>query len=336
MLAVARCRRLPGTEWWRAFRNFELPLWTLYARGGGGATKRAAASWLRGRAPWKAEKPEDLHAYFDAGGNGAAMRVLPHAVYFACDQEPNRLLHDVALDAVATHGHPRAIVGALVYAYAAWLLLRTQETVKFGDLLEHVVRGKKHWSALPTSDNGGGWMAAANQTYDGSAAQVWNKSVAEMSLLLDLVRRGLEQGALANDAEVLERLGCFGPEKGAGTISAAAALYGCARYAAQPTQAVLAMAFARGADTDTLAALSGGLVGSLAGNEWLPAEWTLVQDNIYIRELAHSLATFGSTNTQSESPALMNARDVAEIESSLWNGTNTQRLGPVRGVCSLK
>ena len=38
-------------------------------------------------------------------------------------------------------------------------------------------------------------------------------------------KRGLKEGALANDDQVLEDLGAFSPSKGAGTVSAAAALY---------------------------------------------------------------------------------------------------------------
>lgn len=41
-LAVARSRIHHGPAWWKAFTRIELPLWILYERGGGGATKRAA------------------------------------------------------------------------------------------------------------------------------------------------------------------------------------------------------------------------------------------------------------------------------------------------------
>ena len=39
-LAVARSRTHHGSNWWKAFMQVELPRWTIYERGGGGATKR--------------------------------------------------------------------------------------------------------------------------------------------------------------------------------------------------------------------------------------------------------------------------------------------------------
>ena len=88
-LAVARSRTSHGSAWWNAFTRAELPLWTLYERGGGGATKRAANEWASGRAPWKSHRHDSVRQYFAAGGNGVAMRVLPHALFLA-DRKPPR------------------------------------------------------------------------------------------------------------------------------------------------------------------------------------------------------------------------------------------------------
>ena len=52
-LAVARSRANHGADWWKAFMQVELPRWTIYERGGGGATKRAAQAWLAGSSPWQ-------------------------------------------------------------------------------------------------------------------------------------------------------------------------------------------------------------------------------------------------------------------------------------------
>ena len=111
-----------------------------------------------------------------------------------------------------------------------------------------------------------------------------------MKDLLEQVRSGLAAGAIADDDEVLRGLGCFGKAKGAGTVSTAAAVYLCSRYAPQPTQAVVKAAFAHGSDTDTIAAMTGGLAGSLAGSDWMPSDWYSVQDCEYIRKLATAVA----------------------------------------------
>lgn len=286
-LAVARSRTKHAEAWWQALTRVELPLWTVYERGGGSATKRAARAWGRGHAPWKSRREGDVRRYFDAGGNGVAMRVLPHALFLAGEESAADLVHDVVLDGTATHGHPRALVGASVYAYAAWCLARRSGTLRFGELLDTLIDDESVWSSFPQSDrNEGTWFEAAGRATDRQHDVIWGRTTREMHALLETARKGVRAGALADDHAVLEDLGCFGQAKGAGTSSAAAAVYLAARHAAQPVQGVLSAAFASGADTDTLAAMAGGLLGCLAGVEWIPAPWLQVQDADYLRHIA--------------------------------------------------
>ena len=290
-MAVARCRLIAGSAWWDALTQTEIPLWTLYERGGGGATKRAAGCWIRGTPPWQGRAKSNVRRYFEAGGNGVAMRVISHAVFFAGEENARGLIRDVVLDGVATHGHPRALVGASAYAFAAWWLLRSTQTVAFGELVDVLLDEAKVWGTLPAEkDLKDGWLDAANNVFRGDYDKVWQETVSEMCQLLDRVRSGLQEGAIANDDAVLKGLGAFGSSKGSGTIGAAAALYLVARYAAQPNQAVLKAAFARDADTDTIAAMAGGLAGCLSGTDWLPREWLKVQDCDYLRDLANMVA----------------------------------------------
>ena len=290
-LAVARSRTEHGANWWKAFTRMELPLWMLYERGGGGATKRAAKAWADGHAPWKSRRSSNsAHQYFGAGGNGVAMRVLPHALFLAGREDPSPLMHDVVLDGSATHGHPRALIGAMVYAYAAWSLARRAGTLAFGELLDALVDEACEWGRFPESDRSGSWFEAAGEATNGRYEQVWEQTKREMLDLLAKARFGLQAGALADDHAVLNDLGCFGREKGAGTRSAAAAAYLVARHAAQPAQGIIRAAFEKGADTDTLAAMVGGLMGCLAGIEWLPPPWHQVQDTEYLRNIATRVA----------------------------------------------
>jgi ADP-ribosylglycohydrolase/predicted enzyme related to lactoylglutathione lyase len=318
-LAVARCRRIPGTGWWHAFTRTELPLWTLYERGGGSATRQAAASWVKGMPPWKNRDEKSLSRYFDAGGNGVAMRVLPHAVFHAQTPQTASLLRDVVLDGVATHGHPRALIGATAYAYAARWLLELEQPLRFGELVEVLVDNSSSWGAFPEKEpSKNGWLDAANRAKNGEYENLWRQVAQEMKTLLEGARQGLKAGAIADDEEVLEKLGCFGAQKGAGTVSTAAALYLCARYAAQPAQGILRAAFAIGADTDTLAAMTGGLMGCLAGTDWLPREWLQVQDCQYLRQLAARLSS--GLNTKSEparSPRTIGQSDLEKLHEML-------------------
>ena len=289
-LAVARSRTSHDTDWWKAFATVELPLWTLYERGGGGATKRAARAWIDGGPPWKVAKRDAVRRYFDAGGNGVAMRVLPHALFLAGSDDPNGLVREVVFDGSATHGHPRALVGAAAYAYAAWSLARRTGTLGFGELLDLLLDESSTWGTFPRSDRGGGtWLTAAEGVTDGYE-RIWSQTVGEMRRLLEVARRGVRAGALADDHAVLAELGCFGSSKGSGAVTAAAAAYLVARHAAQPRQGVVRAAFESGADTDTLAAMTGGLMGCLAGTEWIPSPWLDVQDAGYLRRMAGRLA----------------------------------------------
>lgn len=300
-LAIARSRLTAGSSWWSYFTKNELPLWTLYERGGGGATKRAANSWLRGVAPWKQSDIAAAGQYFEAGGNGVAMRVVPHAVFYAEDDDPTALLKDVLVDGAATHGHPRALVGAAAYAYAAWWLLRARHTVGFGELLTAMLDNAATWGAPPVaSSTKNGWLAAADNAL-GNYETLWSVVVDEMRQLLMLGWKELQAGVLSDDEAVLDRMGAFSREKGAGTISAAAAIYLAARHATQPVQGVLRAAFALGSDTDTIAAMTGGLVGALGGSDWLPPEWGSVQDSRYLRQIANNVAAHATpTGTASD------------------------------------
>ena len=317
-LAVARCRQYAGNSWWRVWTHTELPLWTLYERGGGGATKRAANLWAKGTPPWKSG--ESIQQYFNAGGNGVAMRALPHSIFYSSEDDPALLVKDVVLDGVATHGHPRALVGATAYAFAAWWLLRSDHTIQFGELAHVLLDQAETWGTLPASSHPrNGWLTAANHHATKTYESLWAQTVEELRTLLQRALRGLETGALADDEAVLRDLGCFGKAKGAGTVSTAAAVYLCARYAAQPVQAVLRAAFSRGADTDTIAAMSGGLVGCLAGKDWLPREWDSLQDRKYLQQVACELS--GGPSATKQSPEDLHAverKDLTQLRSALF------------------
>ncbi len=321
-LAVARCRMFGGKSWWGALTRMELPLWTLYERGGGGATKRATEMWIKGTPPWGARDKPAVRRYFDAGGNGVTMRLLPHAIFYACEADPDPLMRDVVTDGVATHGHPRALVGATAYAFAAWWLLRSEHTIGFGELVQVLLENAAVWGAFPArSPARKGWLDAANRCKQPGYEALWSTVVDEMRDLLHRVEHGLDAGAIADDDEILRELGCFGKVKGAGTVSTAASVYLCSRYAAQPVQAVLKAAFAKKADTDTLAAMSGGLVGCLAGQDWLPREWTEVQDYEYLRRMANQVAR-GPSAVEDRPAGLqpIGQKELDGIRSALVNG----------------
>lgn len=285
-LAVARSRLLGDDSWWQHFTRTELPLWMLYERGGGGATKRAASSWLKSTAPWD-QQFDRVRRYFDAGGNGVAMRILAHAVRHACSDDSARMVGQVVLDGTATHGHPRALVGAALFAFVTRWLLGLNRTLEFGELICIALNGANTWGGSDAmSEAKLGWLETAGRFHEGDYTSRWKQVSNEMVELLTTIESHIARGVTADDHEVLKEIGCFGREKGSGTVSAAAAIYLCSRYAAQPERGILSGAFASGADTDTIAAMTGCLLGALAGINGLPKSYKAIQDREYILSIA--------------------------------------------------
>jgi ADP-ribosylglycohydrolase/predicted enzyme related to lactoylglutathione lyase len=282
---------LYGEQWWNHFTKRELPTWTRYERGGGGATKRAAQKWLTGQQPWSSIE-KDKQQYFDAGGNGVAMRIMPHCLLGATETDFGNIAKNIVANGVCTHGHPRALVGALAYGFAVWVAFQNTGTLPYGAIIEKVLSGVDSWSRLPDLDNiCPNWMSSAFEASGGQYEEYWQKTVIEMRQFLELCQKGMKQGALSVEREILAKLGCFEKRmKGAGTVSAAAAIFLASRFAAQPFHGILEAGFASGADTDTLASMTGGILGAAVGIEWLGNHTEKVQDASYIRELGERLA----------------------------------------------
>ena len=286
LLATARSI-LRGADWWEWFALVELPSWLLYERGGGGATKRAARLWLAGTAPW--DSSHDREQYFQAGGNGVCMRILPH-VLAGRNADPSDISRQIVLDGICTHGHPRALVGAILHGMTLWLSLRQDEMLDFGALTEAAARDFGKWASFPEIPEK--WRSA----FPGPAVQpyreLWDRTVQETISLIEIAKESLRLGPLSAGPETLQKMGALNPKtNGSGTITAAASLFLASRYAASPLQGLLLAATTLGADTDTLASMAGTILGAIHGEEWLGHFATSVQDVSYIRKIATRLVT---------------------------------------------
>lgn len=271
-LMVARSL-LSGKPWVNHLTSVELPFWIEYERGGGGAVKRAAASWKKKIEPWH---EKDAKSYFDAGGNGAAMRVLPHVIFGIRQANFESIADEVGRDAILTHGHPRAIVGALCYAYALHYLIKKEHTLTFGELVNAVIDKKSEWGQIPAIISGE-WLDIANRNF--AHCELWNDIVVSTTNALSVASTAIKKGALDSEKETLAALSCFDKKvNGAGDIAAVVAIYLASKYANNPILGIKTAANAVGSDTDTIASMTGGLLGAICGLNWIPAEWKLVQD----------------------------------------------------------
>ena len=279
-----------GETWWEYFTRVELPFWSVYERGGGGATKRAVESWLDGVMPWSANRnSHDVKRYYDAGGNGAAMRALPHILLLG-EKEFPKIATNIFLGGIATHGHPRALLGALAYGFALWTAFRKDSRLAYGELVEELIKDIDLWSALPTTPNiPPEWRRQAeNSLHD--YLKLWELAKTELMEYLAVCRAELSKGALSLDEDVLKKLQCFNSKiSGAGTVAAIASVYLASRHAVDPMSGVVKAAFAIGSDTDTIASMTGSLLGCINGSDWLSSVKQDIQDSAYIEKNALQL-----------------------------------------------
>jgi ADP-ribosylglycohydrolase/catechol 2,3-dioxygenase-like lactoylglutathione lyase family enzyme len=321
-LTLAVARSLKHTDWWEHFTRIELPWWQHYELGGGGALRRAAQAWGKERPPW--DPDGGAKGYWHAGGNGAAMRVLAHAVY-AHDFEQMR--RDVLADGAASHGDPVALVGAQLFAYVLWNLLHRAAPIGWGELLEDALHNVDRWARFEPNAVPDHWGAHLPDDY----TERWHKTVEHTNDQLRYARNQLAHGALNVDRQVLEDLGCFSKTGGAGTTTAVSVLYLASRHASDPSQGLLRAAYAYGADTDTLAAMTGALLGAIHRRDWLGDIACEVTDS----ELLHSVFADRTFAPRDDTPYSKGAQRY--VDSELAKSRSGTRLAlPFYGEATVR
>lgn len=289
-MTLSVARSIIAGNWEKALIN-ELQFWLKYERGGGKALLKAAESCKKGLFLWQSSYTRD---YFNAGGNGATMRILPHVIAVANTPEHGiaALITDVIKNSIITHGHPRAILGATCYAYALNYLLQKNSVLEYGELVNAVLDAQGVWGAFPDSDKFTDWIEAANRHSD--YTHNWKTCLANMVKQLEFIKASLKKGLMLEDNSILTQLECFAKVNGAGDVAILAAIYLVSKYANNPSLGIKVPAFAFGADTDTIASITGGLLGMLSGTDWIPIEWKIVQDNEYIIKITELLLSNNS------------------------------------------
>jgi ADP-ribosylglycohydrolase len=288
-LAVIRSLAADGTVDNAYFARQELSYWLAYARGAGATVTAAARAASRQRLDWRWNyfrftRGRHESDYREAGANGAAMRAGPIALANLVD--PQRCFVEIWKNAIVTHGHPRAILGALVFGEA---LRRTAEgheldAAEFIDELGGFVASAE----IPAWDEDVAFWLQRWDDYSGPPfRELWEDARSEVGALLKLVielrSRPLREAYL--------RLGCFEPAtKGSGTNTVAAALTVFLAHGRSYRSAALAAANELGSDTDTIGAMAGQLVGAWLGFTQIPEEWaTLMADYSYFAKAAEVL-----------------------------------------------
>lgn len=284
-LAVARSLRPNGSVDAKHLAKVELPLWLDYARGAGSTVTGAARALQKRSSDWNNNFFAYRHRgqdqdFRDAGANGAAMRVAPVAL--ANLDDVDQMILSVWQASICTHGHPRAIFGALLLAEAVRCCasegIATKSTL-VDKLSTFAVRCEP-----PSRDDFRAWL----DRWDQPGREFRREWSATREEVLD----GLESLRTVRDGDgarrAMDELGCFRPEtKGSGTVTVLAGIAIFLGVGNSFRESVLLAVNALGSDTDTIGGFVGAMCGAAHGYDEVPCEWaSTMQDYDYFMRVA--------------------------------------------------
>lgn len=296
-LATARCIDRNGNFDVDAFAKIELPVWLCYALGGGRGTKAAASNLSRDNIRWFANfySSGDTR-YVTSGGNGAAMRVQPHVWAASRSKDVRKIVLDVIRNTVTTHGHPRAIVGAVLYA-----------SVLSDTLLRSEVLGPKDWEAslsivdtIPSYLSADDYLASmwlpewerqTKSSFSASIADVVTECRASLARF-----SASDKGGESDYKSFVDAIGGRDPKsRGAGTTSVLATLALVWLFRSAPHEAIRIAVNFLGSDTDTIASMAGALLG--AASDVAPSD---VRDIQLFKDVASKMYSISRGEAVSE------------------------------------
>jgi len=233
--------------------------WLPVGRGKGRACVSAVDALIQGE--------EWYRAGVDSAGNGAAMRVAPIALLHRT--APNDLRRDAALSAVITHAHQTAVVSAVAQAFSvAYCVHRAPGTLDPKAFLTSLAQAIRDLPEEPQEE----------RRSDRPGRYHLRDRLDEVGTMLDCTAQEAFD-YFHNGAFVLESL--------------PAALWCFLRHRESPEVAILT-AVSGGYDADTVASLTGNLIGAYHGEAALRPDWLdQLEFAPELRGLADSLHKLG-------------------------------------------
>jgi ADP-ribosylglycohydrolase len=290
-LAVGRAIRGDGNFDVEAFARVELPVWLSYALGAGRSTRAAATSLGRENVSWMTNFYEsEEQKYVASGGNGAAMRIQPH-VWAARDRShPETYLLDIIRNAVVTHGHPRAILGAVFHAMSIADALdndlppapdRWRSYIRFFHKIPEIIHADRELRDL--------WLPLWEQKYLQKLSLALDDVATECLLDIDAAEAlpVRDEGAYR---DYVAKIGGTSSElRGSATKTAIIAAIVAWQFRGDIEAALLACANLLRSDTDSISSMVGAILGPSAIRE---PDGEL-QDREYLTAEALRLARIG-------------------------------------------
>lgn len=316
-LCTARSLQPDGSFDADYFAKTELSTWLEYSRGAGATITRAAGAISRKSSMWNNNFfsygfGSVKRDYTQAGANGAAMRIAPIALANVWDEE--KAVHEAWKNTIVTHGHPRAIIGALVYTKSLLYLLGEvhPEFERFIAVLKEFISHIGTSSLEPALQE---WLERWERHTELSFSTELNRTKSEMIQMIEVAAASRERPL----NEIYKQLGCLEPStKGSGTATVAASLAVFLRFGRNYEKAVLNAVNMLGSDTDTIAAMVGGMVGAVRGQIAIPEKWfTRSQDYAYFVRVSEALTRIALRLASAKDLYIDHQREKYEGESNI-------------------
>jgi ADP-ribosylglycohydrolase len=293
-LATSRAIRGDGTFDVEVFAKVELPVWRVYALGGGTSTKAAAQALAKPNTQWCTNFFQTNYVrYTDGGGNGAAMRIQPHVWSAPEARSKSDILRDIVRNTIATHGHMRAIIGAtfhglcLLHAIRKCSVPTPVDWVNVSkDLrsLDGIIRKDDDLNTL--------WLPIWEQETEMSLNVAIEQTLTELddhissaNIALDEIKNGHDRQQVYTD--LVNSFNCFSREnRGSATKTAVLASFLAVAFDTDPRALVETCVNLLDTDTDTIGTMAAAIIGAVASSD--PPE--KVADFPYVVEQARRLA----------------------------------------------
>ncbi|KFA99318.1 ADP-ribosylglycohydrolase family protein [Vibrio sp. ER1A] len=268
-LRLSTSRAINGKGYFdiEAFAKCELPVWLSYALGAGRGTKVATNNLIKKSVNWYSNFYNQKDSqYVFGGGNGAAMRIQPH-IWAATDlADIETYIIDVIRNSIVTHGHPRAIAGAMLHSLSLARLLR-QESISLETLKDDAMICSRASFFIKQDDMletfwSHQWEAETQQTLDEAFTNVAEELIRDIEIASEwLLSPKLDYKNLS------KLLGLTEPsQRGSGSKTAlAASLLIIKNYRLNdPKTLLIDVVNELQTDTDTIATMFGALYGASA------------------------------------------------------------------------
>ena len=271
-----------------SFAKIELPVWLSYKFGAGRASTAASRNLAKRGVTWHLNQ---FKGWENSGGNGAAMRVQPHIWATRDLNNPNSFLPDVIHNTVCTHSHPVGILGALLHALTLAETLDSQSIPGPDRLLNLLDSADAATELVKNDDKLKLTWWPTRESVAGSFQSEWEHTVVQCRAAIRVAAECTEsKSGEAGYSEIIDKLDLKNPQtRGSATLCAIAAV---ALSWCEPNieSALTVAANALGTDTDTIATMSGAIMGVIA-KEDPPVD---VLDEELIRSEAQRLAAMAS------------------------------------------